>query len=93
MTIRLLEDGGYRLQENSVMVRRTLQNGGLRLFEDNVSGLLVESSIVEPAYLEENGRSLENGYLRNNEDGGTRDMEDALCAACMHTCNWFQSLL
>lgn len=87
MTIRLLEDGDYRLQEHSVMVRRTLENGGRRLFEDRVSSLLVQSSIVEPAYLEESGRTLESGYLRNTEDGGTRDMEDALCAACMKPCN------
>jgi|SRR5208282_4627509 len=86
MTLRLLEDGDHRLQEDSVMNYRNLQNGYQRLYEDLVSGPLLESSIVSAAILEESGRLLEDGHLRTLQDGGTRDNEDALCASCLN-CN------
>ncbi len=86
MTIRMLEDGDYRLQENSVMNYRTLQNGYRRLYEDLISTPLIQSSIVSVAMLEESGRMLENGFLRLLQNRGTKTLEGACTEASFWTC-------
>jgi|SRR5208282_2213742 len=86
MTIRLLENGDYRLNQNSVMNYRTLQNGYKRVYEDLVSVPLLLSSIVSTSTLEEIGRMLENGFLRSLQNRNTRTIEGACTEATFWTC-------
>ncbi len=69
-------------------LRIVLPGMTIRLLEDGYARTLQNDTEDNPALRanQENARKLENGWYRNLQSGATRQMEDALCAACLK-CN------